>query len=81
MFSLIRKILNRVHSYDALYDRVQQLESKIERFEKLAHENEALWEFLDDQKGMEGILAPTPEDVSDDFTDLMLRNAKTYGDA
>jgi len=81
MFSLIRKILNQARSYNALCDRVRQLESKIERFEKLANENEALWEFLDDQKGVDGIVITSPEDLSDDLTDLMLRNAKTYGDA
>jgi len=81
MFSLIQKMLQKARSYDVLCERIETLEAKVERFEKLADENEALWQFLDDQPDLVKINPGPLEEIDDDFTDMMLRNAKTYGDA
>ena len=50
MFSLVRKILNQARSFDALFDRVSRIEAQLERYERLADENESLWNYLDEQK-------------------------------
>jgi len=88
MFSLIRKILNQVRSFDALFDRIEKIETKLERFEKLADENDSLWQFLDEQKEMESVFAGTTqdsstqaEDLQEEFAAIMLRNMKPRGDA
>jgi|TARA_Y100000296_G_scaffold82711_1_gene112292 cell shape-determining protein MreC len=81
MFSLIQKILNQVRSFDALSKRVEKIEAKLKRFEKLADENESLWQFLDEQKEMESVFAGNTEDFQEEFADMMLRNMKPRGDA
>jgi len=81
MFSLIRKMLQRARSFDAVYDRLDQIEAKLERFEKLADENESLWQFLDEQKEMEGVFLGSAADFQEEFTDIMVRHMKPKGDA
>jgi uncharacterized protein YigA (DUF484 family) len=81
MFSLIQKILHRARSLDAVYDRIEKIESKLERFEKLADENESLWQFLDEQKEMEGIFVGSAEEFQEEITEMMIRNMEPRGDA
>jgi len=87
MFSLIQKILSRARSFDQLYDRIEKIETQIKRFEKLADENESLWQFLDEQKEIDSLFAGSMEDIlsaeefQEDITDMMLRNMKPHGDA
>tara|TARA_R110002020_G_scaffold53950_3_gene150769 strand:- start:4431 stop:4676 length:246 start_codon:yes stop_codon:yes gene_type:complete len=81
MFSLIQKILNRARSLDAVYDRLDKIEAKLDRFEKLADENESLWEYLDEQKDVEGIFAGSAEEFQEELTDMMVRNMEPRGDA
>ena len=81
MFSLIKKLLSQVQSFDALSDRLDKIESKLERFEKLADENESLWQYLDKQKEMEGVFVGSAEEFAEEFSDMMLRKLKPLGDA
>jgi len=81
MFSLIKKLLSRARSFDAVYERIEKIETKLERFEKLADENESLWQFLDEQKEMEGVFVGSAEEFQQELTDLMVRNMKPRGDA
>ena len=81
MFSTIKKILNRARSFDALYNRIEKIETKLERFEKLADENESLWQYLDELKENEGVFVGSAEEFQEEFTDIMIRNIKPYGDA
>jgi hypothetical protein len=81
MFSIIRKLLIRAKSLDAIYDRLDKIETKLERFDKLADENESLWQYLDEQKEMEGVFVGSAEEFAEEFSDIMLRNLKPYGDA
>ena len=81
MFSLIQKILNQVRSFDALSKRVEKIEAKLKRFEKLADENESLWQFLDDQKENDNIWTGSAEEFEEEFTDMMVRTMKPRGDA
>ncbi len=88
MFSLIQKALRagqlfetvckRVHDIEA---RLVEIDKKLERFETLADENEALWHFLDEQKEMEGVFVGSPEEFEAEISEMMLRNMKTQGDA
>ena len=81
MFSLIKKLLSRARSFDALYDRLDKIESQLERYESLADENEALWNYLDEQKEMDAVWTGSAEDFQDEISDMMVRNMKTQGDA
>jgi len=81
MFSLIRKILSQARSFDALFERVAKIEGKLERFEALADENESLWQYIDEQKEIEGVWAGSADDFEEEFTDIMIRNMKPRGDA
>tara|TARA_Y100001963_G_C6752874_1_gene435131 strand:- start:1504 stop:1770 length:267 start_codon:yes stop_codon:yes gene_type:complete len=88
MFSLIQKMLKAAHSFDAVSKRVLKLETalaeintKLERFEKLADENESLWQFLDEQKEMDSVFVGSAEEFETEISEMMLRNMKTQGDA
>jgi hypothetical protein len=81
MFSIIHKMLARARSFDVLYKRIEAIEKKIIRFEKLADENESLWQFLDEQKENEGVFVGSADEFQEEFTDIMVRNLKTRGDA
>ena len=81
MFSLIQKMLNRARSFAALSDRVEKIETRLERFEKLADENESLWQFLDEQKENGDAWTAAAADFEEEFTKIMVRNMKPYGDA
>jgi 3-methyladenine DNA glycosylase Tag len=81
MFSIIRKMLERVRSLDAVYDRLDKIEGNLQRYEKLADENEALWQFLDEQKEMDNLWTGSADEFQEEFSDIMVRSMKTQGDA
>lgn len=81
MFSIIRKMFARARLFDAVFDRLDEIESKLERYEKLADENESLWEYLDEQKEMDSIWTGSADEFQDEISDMMVRNMKTQGDA
>ena len=81
MFSIIRKMLERVRSLDAVYDRLDKIEGDLKRYEKLADENESLWQFLDEQKEMDNLWTGSAEEFQEEFSDIMVRSMKTQGDA
>ena len=74
-------MLARARSFDAVFDRLDKIEAKLERYEKLADENESLWQYLDEQKEMDGIFVGSAEEVQQELTDLMVRNMEPHGDA
>ena len=88
MFSLIQRVLRAARSLDAVSERLTKLESQVDKiavrldkFEKLAAENESLWQFLEEQKEMEDLFAGVNEDFQEELTDLLVRNMKVQGDA
>ena len=81
MFSTIHKMLERVRSFAAVSDRLDKIEAQLERYERLADENESLWQFLDEQKEMDGVWTGSSDDFQDEISDMMVRNMKTQGDA
>ena len=81
MFSLIKKLLSRARSFDAVYDRLSAIETKLERYEKLADENESLWQYLDEQKELDGVWTGSADEFAAEISDMMVRNMKPQGDA
>jgi len=81
MFSLIKKLLSPVRLFDALSERIDKIEKQLERYERLADENESLWQYLDEQKEMEGVFVGSADEFAAEFSDIMVRNMKTQGDA
>tara|TARA_Y100000593_G_C4209452_1_gene286035 strand:- start:501 stop:746 length:246 start_codon:yes stop_codon:yes gene_type:complete len=81
MFSLIKKLLSRARSFDALFERVSRIESQLDRYERLADENESLWNYLDEQKEMENLWTGTAEEFQEEISDMMVRSMKPQGDA
>ena len=73
MFYIIRKMLERARSFAAVFDRLDKIEAQLERFEKLADENESLWEFLDEQKEMDSIWTGSADEFQDEISDMMIR--------
>ena len=87
MFSLVKKALRRTKLFATVRKKVAQLEAQVseinrrlERFDRLADENEALWNFLDERSDplFDGAPEQDPRVV---ISEEMLRNMKTYGDA
>jgi len=81
MFSLIRQMFQKVLSFDVLHKRVEKIEAKLKRFEKLADENEALWQFLDEEVHDPAVWSGSAKELEDELTDSIVRNMKTCGDA
>tara|TARA_B100000029_G_scaffold433651_1_gene446583 strand:- start:164 stop:367 length:204 start_codon:yes stop_codon:yes gene_type:complete len=61
--------------------RLAEIEQKLERFEKLADENESLWQFLDEQKENDGVFIGSADEFEAEISEMMIRNMKTQGDA
>ena len=81
MFSLIQKILSRARLLDAVYERIEKIEKQLDRYEKLADENESLWNYIDEQKEIDGIWTGSAEEFQEEISDMMVRNMKPQGDA
>jgi 3-methyladenine DNA glycosylase Tag len=74
-------MLERVRSFDAVYDRLDKIEAQLQRYEKLADENESLWQYLDEQKEMDSLWTGSAEEFQEEISDIMVRKMKTQGDA
>jgi hypothetical protein len=73
--------VNLVKSFDAFSERLNRLEEELVQLQHVADENESLWQYLDDQREMEGVFVGTPEEFEQEITDMMLRAMKPRGDA
>tara|TARA_R100000008_G_scaffold58977_1_gene36727 strand:+ start:51 stop:317 length:267 start_codon:yes stop_codon:yes gene_type:complete len=88
MLSLVQKILRAATSFDIVLSRLDRIESainkietKIKKFDKIADENDALWQMLDEQKEMDQIFVNSAEDYNREIAEILLRNTKVQGDA
>ncbi len=88
MLSLVQKILRAATSFDTVLSRLDRIEStisqiqtKIKKFDKLADENDALWQMLDEQREMDQIFVNSAEDYNKEIAEILLRNTKVQGDA
>ena len=87
MFSLVKKALRRTKLFATVREKVAQLEAQVseinhrlDRFDRLADENEALWDFLD-ERADPVFDEPAVREPRIPISEEMLRNMKTYGDA
>jgi predicted DNA binding CopG/RHH family protein len=74
-------VLQRARSLNEFSNRIQNLENKIEKLEKIADENDSLWQMLDEQREMDNLFVGTAEEFEEEFTDIMIRSMKPRGDA
>ncbi len=88
MLSLVQKILRAATSFDTVLSRLDRIEStisqiqtKIKKFDKLADENDALWQMLDEQREIDQIFVNSAEDYNKEIAEILLRNTKVQGDA
>ena len=88
MLSLVQKILRAATSFDTVLSRLERIEStisqiqtKIKKFDKIADENDALWQMLDEQKEMDQVFVNNAEDYNREIAEILLRNTKVQGDA
>ena len=88
MLSLVQRILRAVTSFDTVLSRLDRIEStinkiekKLIKFDKLADENDALWQMLDEQREMDQIFVNSAEDYNREIAEILLRNTKVQGDA
>ena len=88
MLSLVQRILRAVTSFDTVLSRLDKIEStinkietKLKKFDKIADENDALWQMLDEQKEMDQIFVNNAEDYNREIAEILLRNTKVQGDA
>ena len=88
MLSLVQKILRAATSFDTVLSRLDRIEStinkiekKLIKFDKLADENDALWQMLDEQKEIEQVFMENTEDYNREIAEILLRNTKVQGDA
>jgi len=81
MLSLIQKILRAARSYDTVLSRLERIETKIRKFDKIADENDALWQMLDEQKEIDQIFLNSTEDYNKEIAEILLRTTKVQGDA
>ena len=81
MLSLIQKILRAARSYDTVLSRLERIETKIKKFDKIADENDALWQMLDEQREMDQIFINNTEDYNKEIAEILLRTTKVQGDA
>ena len=88
MLSLIRKALRAAQLFDTVLSRLERIETEIvrtnlelRRFDKIATENDALWQMLDDQPLPLGSPLCSAEEANIQIAELLLRNAKVHGDA
>lgn len=88
MLSLIQRILRAATSFDTVLSRLDRIESainkietKIKKFDKIADENDALWQMLDEQREMGQIFVKNAEDYNKEIAEILLRNVKVHGDA
>ncbi len=88
MLSLVQRILRAATLFDTVLSRLDRIEStinkiekKLIKFDKLADENDALWQMLDEQREMDQIFVNSAEDYNREIAEILLRNTKVQGDA
>ena len=88
MLSLVQRILRAATLFDTVLSRLDRIEStinkietKLKKFDKIADENDALWQMLDEQKEMDQVFVNNTEDYNREIAEILLRNTKVQGDA
>lgn len=66
---------------DHFESELGNINARLEKLEKIADENESLWQMLDEQREMDEALFNNNEDYNTEIAEILLRNTKVQGDA
>jgi predicted ribosome quality control (RQC) complex YloA/Tae2 family protein len=66
---------------DHFESTLDNINARLEKLEKIADENESLWQMLDEQREMDQALFNNNEDYNREIAEILLRNTKAQGDA
>ena len=69
---------NALNHFESTLDNIN---ARLEKLEKIADENESLWQMLDEQRDMDEALINNNEDYNREIAEILLRNTKVQGDA
>ena len=78
MFSLIRKALIGGRSLNELFDRIDQLEKRLDKLEAADNERDSLWFFVEEMKRQE---EEAYEILQDELQEAFVRGMKPLGEA
>lgn len=81
MLSLIKRVMRVIDSFDAVLDRLDEAEDRLEKLERVKDENDALWMLIDEARDMEETILNSQEDYGTEVAEIMLRHMKVQGDA
>lgn len=81
MLSLIKRVMRAIDSFDAVLDRLDEAEDRLEKLERVKDENDALWMLIDEARDMEETILNSQEDYGTEVAEIMLRHMKVQGDA
>mgnify|MGYP003942598407 FL=1 len=73
--------MRAIDSFDAVLDRLDEAEDRLEKLERVKDENDALWMLIDEARDMEETILNSQEDYGTEVAEIMLRHMKVQGDA
>tara|TARA_A100001515_G_scaffold122641_1_gene106210 strand:- start:471 stop:698 length:228 start_codon:yes stop_codon:yes gene_type:complete len=75
-------VLERLDSIENTFNNaLDDIQTRLDKLEKIADENESLWQMLDEQREMDQALFDNNEDYNREIAEILLRNTKVQGDA
>lgn len=66
---------------DHFESELGNINARLEKLEKIADENESLWQMLDEQREMDKALFDNNEEYNREIAEILIRNTKVQGDA
>ena len=66
---------------DHFESELGNINARLEKLEKIADENESLWQMLDEQREMDQALFNNNEEYGREIAEILIRNTKVQGDA
>ena len=73
--------MRAIDSFDAVLERLDEAEDRLEKLERVRDENDALWLMIDEARDMEETILNSQEDYGTEVAEIMLRHMKVQGDA
>jgi hypothetical protein len=73
--------MRAINSFDAVLERLDEVEDRLEKLERVRDENDALWMMIDEARDMEETILNSQEDYGTEVAEIMLRHMKVQGDA
>ncbi len=73
--------MRAIDSFDAVLERLDEAEDRLEKLERVKDENDALWMLIDEARDMEETILNSQEDYGTEVAEIVLRHMKVQGDA